>query len=154
MYGPTAASASAGTNPTLTAKNLVYHGEQDTSGAAVTATRNYAYQGKYISADTAIPGNGTRTSFSGNIGSRLMTAKLELRNYITEGGFSPGMISQTNRGHATYATPVWPTIEDQNILSVVTGDASGFGIDNRTTGAAVGVTAANWRMFVSANRTF
>ena len=44
MKEVTAASATAGTNPTFTARNRVFVGEADTSGAAVTAVRTYVYQ--------------------------------------------------------------------------------------------------------------
>lgn len=55
MWEATTASAVAATNPTFTQRYRVIVGEADTSGAAVTAVRNYAYQGR-VQVDTAALG--------------------------------------------------------------------------------------------------
>lgn len=61
----TAASSAAGVNPTLGAVNVLYNGEQDTNATVVTATRNYAYQGRFD--NTLNPTLGTTsTSYTTN----------------------------------------------------------------------------------------
>lgn len=49
MWEATSASGTAGTNPTFTQRIRTFVGEADTSAAAVSAVRNYAYQGRYES---------------------------------------------------------------------------------------------------------
>jgi len=71
MYEATAASASAGTDPTLTARDVLYIGEADTSGAAVTAVRTYGYRGRYESPGVTPATAGTAQVFSHNLGSPL-----------------------------------------------------------------------------------
>jgi hypothetical protein len=154
LYGVTAASASGATNPTLTAKNVVYVAEQDTNASAVTATRNYAYQGKYVSADTTIPAAGTRTAFSGNLGV-IPTSEpiLWIRNYLTEDTWSPGMVLRPHtQDTATYNSVTIVGIEDRNTLSFTTGNTAALRKINRTTGVGTLITTANWKMFVTAQR--
>jgi hypothetical protein len=156
MYGSTAASGVAGTNPTLTAKNVVYVGESDTGAATVTATRNYAYKGQYVSADTAIPAVGTRTGFAANIGCQVLAYPTAyMRNYIAEGGYTPGMIvPMMIVPTAGFVVPAMVPQEDRNTLSIVTGGSAATQIINRTTGVLVASTSANWKMFVTAQRGF
>jgi hypothetical protein len=153
MYGVTAASTSAGTNPTLTAKNVVYHGEQTTNASAVVSTVNYAYKGQYVSADTTVPAVGTRTSFSANIGVLpQFPPTVYVRNYTADVGFTPGMFAPVLEAGAAYATPMVVTVEDRNSFSTVTGSTTAIQLANRTSGVQSGVTSANWKMFVTANR--
>lgn len=68
MYEATVASAAAGSNPTLTAVNRLFVGEQDTGAATVSATRNYAIRGDYLSDLFSHPLAGTLTIKNHNIG--------------------------------------------------------------------------------------
>jgi hypothetical protein len=157
MYGVTAASASAGTNPTLTAKNVVYHGEMTTNATVVvpsTGTVNYAYKGQYVSADTTIPGLGIRTQFSGNLGViPLLPPAVYVRNLTADSGFTPGMIAQyKTQDAAGYISPFSATVEDRNTLSITTGATNTTAFTNRTTGVGVTGTAANWKFFILSQR--
>lgn len=155
MFEVTAASVVSGTNPTLTAANNLFLAEADTSGVAVTAVRNYAIKCQYVSADTAIPAVGTRTSFSAKIGSYLVNTLTYIRNYTADQGFTPGMVIQPNlQGNAAFAGGMQTTVEDKNTLSFTTGSTAAVVVFNRTTGALAGVTTANWKMFVVAERSF
>lgn len=155
MFGVTGASGVAGTNPTFTAKSLMYAGEADTSGAAVTAVRSYAYKGRYQSADTVIPAAGTRTAFAANLGSQLGTATLWGRSLTAEAAtnFTPGMVTMLYaNGQVTNACAAMVVnFEDRNVLSTTIGSINEVTV-NRTTGAIGGLTAANWKMFVVADR--
>jgi hypothetical protein len=73
MYEVTAASASAGVNPTLTARNRLFVGEVDTNGSAVTAARNYALRGLYIGTPIAYTAS-TPIAFNHNIGTNIVEA--------------------------------------------------------------------------------
>jgi hypothetical protein len=153
MYGVTVASASAGTNPTLTAKNVMYHGEAVTGAANVASVVNYAYKGQYIGADTTIPAVGTRTAFNANMGTQLVDTSAWIRNTTTDAGYAPGeiepgVINSTAPGH----NPV--SITDRNVLGLVTGATAVFSVPNKTTGAATSITTGNWKMFVIAQRKF
>lgn len=154
MYTATGASGAAAANPTLTQKYRVYLGEADTSAAAATAVRNYAYNGKYVSPDTTIPAGGTRTAFAANLG--LIPASppaAYVRNYTADIGYTPGMVSQVCvQGAAAVDTPFQAVVEDKNTLSTCTGSTSPLVSTNRTTGAQVALTTANWKMFVTAQR--
>lgn len=155
MFGVTGASGVAGTPPTFTAKNLMYAGEADTSAGAVTAVRSYAYKGKYQSADTVIPAAGTRTAFAANLGSQLGTATLWGRSLTAEAAtnFTPGMVTQLYaNGQVTNAcAAAVVNFEDRNTLSSTIGSINEVTV-NRTTGAIGGLSAANWKMFVVADR--
>ena len=70
MYEVTAASVAAGTNPTLTPVNVLYLGEADTSGVAVTAVRNYAIRGEYVSEPVIWSASNSQMSRNHNLGLR------------------------------------------------------------------------------------
>lgn len=156
MYEATAASVVAGVNPTFTQRQRVFVGEADTSGAAVTAVRSYAYKGRYVSPDTTIPGAGTRTAFAANLGALpSIEPAVFSRNYTSEAGFTPGMVVRMMTvPNINYATNELVNIEDRNTLSVATGGSGSIQINNRTTGVAVTGTGTNWKMFVVADRGF
>jgi len=61
----TAASGAAGTPPTFSAVNRIYHSEQDTNGTNVIATRVYAYNGRY---DQIFPTTAVTINKNHNIG--------------------------------------------------------------------------------------
>ncbi|BAK75825.1 tail collar domain-containing protein [Pseudogulbenkiania sp. NH8B] len=158
MKSPSAASTGAGSNPTFTTSNKLYVGEAVTGAAGVSSVVSYAYQGRYHSADTAIPGVSTRTVFSSNLGvpTDLRRTRVRLRNYTADAGFTPGMVTTPGvAGSSTYAGGEQTALEDRNTVSVVTGSqGNGFILFNRTSGAAVACTAANWKMFVDDERAF
>lgn len=153
MREVTAASASAGTNPTFTSRNRVFVGEQDTNGSTVTATRNYALRGQYTSALIAMPGVSTATSVNHNIGTNLVKSRVRLVNQIAEAGFSPGDIVE-NWG--TYnGTLVYPPQVFTSSLAMSTVRLSNLDIfSNKTTGASTNGTPANWKYQFIATRDF
>lgn len=154
MYSVTAASGVAGTNPTLTQKYRCYLGEADSSAVAATAVRNYAYSGRFASVDTAIPAVGTRTAFQTNLGTVLLSATVYIRNYTAEQNFTPGMIAIPDIGVVGFSESMKIAVESPNIISAVTGSNANLTGVNRTTGASVNLTAANWRQFVTVQRAF
>lgn len=157
MFEVTAASVAAGVNPTLTAVVRLFLAEADTSGAAVTVVRNYAVRGQYQSIDTVIPGLGVRTAFVSNLGipPDQQVVQPLLRNYTADLGYTPGMtINFTAGGNAAFASGDQLQVDNRNTLSLTTGSNSVASILNRTTGATIGITAVNWKMFIRAGRTW
>lgn len=99
MYEVTAASVSAGANPTLTARKRLFVGEADTNGSGVTAVRNYALRGQYDSGLVAtIPTTQTAVSFNHNIG----TKRVEYDQYVecVSPGTSSFTVGQRTRWYA------------------------------------------------------
>ncbi|WP_053068018.1 hypothetical protein [Vogesella sp. EB] len=157
MKSPAAASPGDGSSPAFTVSNKLYVGEVITGAAGVSSVVSYAYQGKYKSADTAVPASGVRTAFSSNIGvpADLRKGKFHVRNYIAEYGFTPGMVTVPQLGvNANYIQGNQFTLEDRNSMSVTTGASGGLYSINRTTGAAASLTPGNWRIFVTDERAF
>lgn len=145
---PSAVSAVAGTPPTFTSLQKIPLGEMDTSGAAVTATRVYAYRRKYTSALTAIPAVGTRTAFNHNIGTTLAKPPaFTLTNFIADIGFTPGMkATGFQQGAAGFMSGPGAAQESRNVGSITTGSSASLCAINRATGVASTITPANWKM--------
>lgn len=92
MYEVTSASASAGTDPGMTAVQRVFIGEATTGTATVDSVRSYAVQGRYRSALTAFPASGTEQSFTHNIGVHTSRTRLFGHNLTTQGGYQNGNV--------------------------------------------------------------
>lgn len=155
MYEVTSACTAAGTDPVTTARTArVFVGEVDTNATDATAVRSYAYRGRYVSPDTTIPANGTRTAFAANLGFfPALPSTLMLRNYTTDTGYAPGMVvwpADTPNSAYGYTEPV--TAENRITLSYSKASQSGFRAANRTTGTDAALTSASWKMFVTAQR--
>lgn len=90
MYEVTTPSASAGTNPTMTRRDRLFVGEADTNGASVTAVRNYALRGEYVSTLAAFPSANTQTTFNHNLGVKPRRYELIGINKTTDAGWTPG----------------------------------------------------------------
>jgi hypothetical protein len=156
MYSVSAASATAGVAPTLTSKYRCYVSEVDMGAVTPTTIRNYAFNGKYTSADTTVPGLSTRTGFSSNLGTNLAKAEIFARNYTADRTYTPGMviIPQTQAA-ATYISLASAIIEDRNTVSFITSsNANALDAVDRTTGGVGGLTSTAWKMFVTAQRSF
>ena len=155
MYQVTGVSAVAGTPPTLTQKYRCYFGEVDTGVAVPSAVRNYAFNGRYISADITTPIVSSRTAFTANIGTQLVTGQLWARNYIAEAGYTPGMVTAPVGGYAAYNSYGGIVSEDRNTVSINSGGTgTGWALGTRTGGAHTSLTAANWKMFIQVQRAF
>lgn len=149
MWDVTTASASAGTNPTFTQRNRVFVGEADTSGAAVTATRNYAYQGKYIGPlVAAAAGTGNVFTQSHNIGVAPRVYYVNYVNQLTDQGYVPGDTFYLNYGDN--ATTTWTASVQRN---TITYEQQAIAVvANKSTGNRAGLTAASWKVNGFADR--
>jgi hypothetical protein len=156
MYEVTAASVTAGVNPGMTARNRVFVAEADTSGAAVTAVRNYALKGEYESVPVT-PFIGVSTSASANHNLGVVPRgikKLIVRNLTTNAGYVP--LDEVVPGATSNAT--WGTPHQlrayRNTVSFSTQDGSGLSVVPKTGGAAVVATLASWAYFFKVSRGF
>lgn len=154
MYNVTGVSGAAAANPTLTQKYRVYLGEADTNAVAATTVRNYAYNGKYQSADIALPGLGVKTTFASNLGSIPLTAPMIFgRNITTDTGYTPGSLalftfSGVGAGNSTGSGI---SIVDRNNIAVQAGGTTIF-IFASIAGGAAGPLSTSWKMFAVAQR--
>lgn len=150
MYEATAASAVAGTNPTLTQRSRLFVAEADTSGAAVTAVRNYALRGQYVSDEYAAT-SGAVTSKNHNIGTKPKQTSCVMVCKTADLSYVPGDEKQAldpqfdsdNHGVDIRVT--------RNTISsvVATGALSTV---NATTFALGSPTTANWKLRLEASR--
>lgn len=153
MYEVTGASASAGTNPTMTNRpTRLFLGEADAGAATISAVRTYAYRGKYVSGDTTFPAVGTRTAFNTYLGFLPRVVDAFMRCYTAEATYTPGQVTIITGNEAGAFMARRPIIESRNVLSMVTGPAAVATVTNRTTGVALSVTPASWKFFITAER--
>lgn len=89
MYEVTTASAVAGTDPTMTARNRLFVGEADTSTVGVSAVRNYAVRGRFESALSAIA-LSTAYAHNHNLGVRPGSFQMSIVNQSVDRSWIPG----------------------------------------------------------------
>jgi hypothetical protein len=127
----TAASAVAGTDPTLTARSRLFLGEADTGAATVSAVRTYAYQRKYKSPLTAIPAASSRTTFAANLGvdPQFVSMRTWIRFNSAWNGYSPGTVVPATTYYLGTNPPYLDpnAIEDQNVCAFL-NNANGIQI--------------------------
>ena len=153
MYEVTAASASAGTNPTMTRRDRVFVGEAYTNSTAVSSVRTYAYRGRYASAAVAMPSAGAASSFSHNIGVENVNLKFTAQCILSEANFTVGHSLDVN-GYQSAGPHAMQTNIRSGRNSCLMIYTTGFVGTNPATGAITSLTLANWRMTVRAERAW
>lgn len=129
-----------------------------TSGVWSGTPTWYAIKGRYVSADTAIPGSGVTTIFNHNIGCKLLVrAALDLVCYSAEKGWAVGEVYENPLTHfapGSYVSGASPVgVTSKNSVSITTGSGPGrFNIANRTSGALDQPTSTSWKMRTTVNR--
>lgn len=148
MYEVTAASAVAGTDPTLTQRFRLFAGEADTGPAAVTAVRNYAVRGDYTSPETVWAASSV-ISLNHNIGIKPKYTRHVLRCLTSEGGYSIGdeLVLATDDNAANAFTP----FVNRSVVGHVFGPA-GQTATNKGTFARYTPIPANWKYVAVAGR--
>jgi hypothetical protein len=155
MYEATAASVTAGVNPTLTQRNRLFVAEADTSGAAVTAVRNYALRGRYRSPMTALPLGDTTTVFASNIGTTLVDVRSRAVCVTNENlGLVGDQTEVVGYVPAAYCCPPGG-IRGRNSVLFIAG-TSGILSMMGPAHAAQGIQNPDikWQYYVEAERTF
>lgn len=150
----TGASVTAGVNPTFIQSYKLYVGEGDTGAAAISASRTYAYRGKYQSVDIQLPGIGTVNNFADNLGVPYKKVNSYIRCRATENGYVQGQILPYLPNAAGALTGNSFNIKDRNTSIVTIGSNSPDLMINQNTGVVAAATSANWGLFVTAERTF
>lgn len=161
MYEATAASVSAGTPPTLTARSRLFVGEADTDGSGVTAVRSYALRGQYVNdsaSNTPLPAVGTSTNYNHNIGTRLVEATLFIECLTGNRGYAKGnRITGLMGFNGSYGYSITPN-HGRNTVSWVTGTSApgggGATCFMDTVGAFNNAADASWKHGVIVRRTF
>jgi hypothetical protein len=153
LWEATAASAVAGTNPTFTVRSRLFLGEADTSAVAVTAVRNYALKGEYVSAlTTPLIGVSASATINHNLGIRPRDIDLTVINLTSEVGYTPGDdLRLLDTGNTTWNS-THKIRSDRNSSSFATQATSAFAVGPKTGGNAVIITAANWGYRLIAKR--
>lgn len=142
MYEVTSASASAGTNPGMTARTRLFVGEVDTGAATVSAVRNYALRGKYDSTvDTNI--STTRDSVNHNIGCVPGYFRVNYVCKTAEAGYVPGEQIPMEGVSNSAAETIYTLSADRNTMGTVAGNASLY-FRHKTTGTLTSLSVANW----------
>lgn len=156
MYEVTAASGSAGTNPTLTPVSRVFCGEQDTNGTVVTATRNYALCGAYDSGfATPLLATASSVTKNSNIGTLHVFSRWVLKNLTPQSGYVPG--DESMSGQAVNATYGYnnPLTHTRNTVQLGSGQSATVAIvATKSGGDTTSLTNINWAYKIVSQRSF
>lgn len=134
----------------------VFVGEAVTNGSTVTSSVAYAYQGRYLSAKTALPAAQTPQNYNHNIGVAGQHLSFSLTAECTSAvaGFTTGeqaasLFTAANASGAYGQDAV--SVVTRNAVAIVS-DAQGFNVKHKATGAATTVGTANFSVYVAAHR--
>jgi hypothetical protein len=133
MYEITSPSVTAGVNPGMTQRDVVFVGEADTNGTVVTATRTYAYKGTF-SQKTNPAIASTRYAIQHNIGIPPTKYSYWLETLISSAGFRNGDRHYRLDNYQATETGMGFTNETRNIASHIAPATSISVHPNRTTG--------------------
>jgi hypothetical protein len=157
MYYASAASSTAGTNPTLTQTTRLFVGEQDTNATTVTATRNYALKGQYDSGvTTPMIGGSASASKNHNLGLKNATASVSLVNVTAEIGYVPGDEVQIAGTLTTtpYGAPIMPVMRRNSAFFATSLNSTGTIVITASGGAYGLIAVANWGYRIRVKRDF
>ena len=144
----------AGNGSTATPVWRVFVGEATTSGSNVTATRAYAYCGRYDSGFAAIlPAGSVALSKNHNIGVTPQTADFRIECAVSEGGYIVG--DQAGMGslsgyNGSVQMPQSLSVS-RNTTTIVVPSTPWY-LFNKSTSVSTLLTPANWRYKFIANR--
>ncbi|MBX9946066.1 MAG: hypothetical protein K2Y40_18470 [Reyranella sp.] len=125
----------------------VFVGEAVTSGGSVTATRGYAYSGRYDSGFTAtLPAGNAAVSKNHNVGVTPQTADFRIECTASEGGYSVG--DQAGMGslsgyNGAVQMPQSLSVS-RNTINISVPSAPWY-LFNKITSVSTLLTVANWR---------
>ena len=145
MYEATAASGTAGVNPTFTARNRVFVGDCDTGVSSVSAVRSYAYQGNWNSAQNPTTfAASTPYTFNHNLGYPPemvslvpMARQFQNQNWMDNAQGQPSYYGAISRNSA-----------------IVSVGGSGMSVNTSTTGSMTGSTSTTGQLALRARRNF
>ncbi len=151
MYQVTGASATAGSNPTFTAKNRVYTAEATTGASTVSSVVNYAIQGKYDSGWTnSLPAASVVVNKNHYIGVVPDVKELHFKCITADAGYAVGdVVKGAVQASGISHIPSLPATS--NGITFTQG-ASGGSIINKSSGGWVTPTTVNWAYRFTASR--
>ncbi len=133
----------------------VFVGQVTVAGGVVSAITWYALMGRYIGAWTAtLPAAGSAVSASHNIGVSDIESKFVAECTTTDSGYAVGdriTPSQHGAGGANSPTYAWTTATSTGTVCVT---ATGWRVNNKSSGASAGVTASSWKYRFEAKRAW
>jgi len=137
-----------------TTKQRVAAGQATTGASSVSSVTTYALRGSYISALTAVPAAGTKTSFAHNLGViPLREPVCYAVNVTTDNSYTPGMsVRASFGGNAGYYMTGLFANESRNSASFTTGSNAAITGQNISTGASNAFTAASWKLQMVVDR--
>jgi hypothetical protein len=126
---------------------LVFVGEVVTNATGVTSAIAYAYNGLYHSGFTnGLPAAGTQISKNANLGCIFrVDAKMVLECITADAGYVPGDRIAPQSGYYSRSA----VARGRNTVSF---NCNGWYNTNKTTGADVNLTLANWKYALIAQR--
>lgn len=134
-----------GNGTTAPQTNLVFVGEADTSGTAVTATIVYAYNGRYESGLTALPAAFTVVTGNHNIGCLPGQFDVLLKNTTTDSGYPVGSVVSLSRNFVdndgVNQRPLPMPVTENTIRMVTSNLWNGI---NYGRSAGFSITLASW----------
>ena len=143
-----------GNGSTAPQTNLVFVGEAATDGSAVISTVAYAYSGRYESGYTdTLPSGSTAVSRDHNIGTMPRVLEFRIQNKTSEAGYAVGddlgKDSLYDYDGANIGTAaLCATARTASIIA----SSTPWLVRNKSTGAQVTLTAANWKYQIIAER--
>jgi hypothetical protein len=143
-----------GNGTTAPQVNLVFVGEAATDGSAVISTVAYAYSGRYESGYTdTLPSGSTAVSRDHNIGAMPRVVEFRIQNKTSEAGYAVGddlgKASLYDYDGANIGTAaLCATARTASIIA----SSTPWLVRNKSTGAQVTLTAANWKYRIIAER--
>ena len=157
MKTPSAASASAGANPTFTTSKKVYVGEAATGASSVTSVTPYALNGYYDSGWTfGLPTYSTAVAKTSNMGVAEQVGTLVIEDVVADGTFSPGdrFVNPAPANNSSNAGVGF--VFSRNTMTLATGSAgtNEWGVVSKTGGAVAALTIANWKWKLVSKRSF
>lgn len=148
MYEVTAASASAGNDPTLTRRDRVFVGEATAGAASISSVRTYAYRGRYVN-EVAMPTSTNGVNFSHNIGVVPERSLARAVCITSDNGGLPGYAYPYVQYNGTIPSPSHG-ITSRNTTNIVAN--TGFLVNDPVDGSFDNCTASKWRLRLITDR--
>lgn len=151
----TAAAVAAGSDPTLGYAIVVFIGEADTNGAAVTAVRPYAINGR---AEVSQSGLALSTAYTlnHNVGTRFVTVDRYLECLTEELGYKVGdrIHAVGENANSANGYGVFTSVNRNTLTLDIGAGAIYAGVSKTAPGAVVGFTTAFWKYIAIVRRNF
>lgn len=153
FYQVVGSSISTGLPPVMRRVNRLYLGEADNVGGTVTAVRNYAIQGRYVSAASAVTVSSA-TSYAHNLGvpPDYQVLKPALRCITNDQDHIPGEVTQLGNAATTTVMGASSATGVSRNSAKLRISANVYGYTS--TGVPTAFAATKWNKYLIAERSF